>query len=132
VRSTDIDWQGECTPPGAKWEWYKTMPAGIRAGMLSIFSKWKRGAHTPYDITKAYAPESDGNDVEAYAGFIAKRLGLKDAHQYIDLSKPDVALKYALAVLAIENGVFAGKNIDLATVKTGVNMALTYCGFPTL
>jgi hypothetical protein len=129
VIATNIDWQGEVTPAGSKWEWYKTMAGGIRAGTLSILAKWKAGKHTVYEITAAYAPPSE-NDTMNYAIFVAKWVGV-GVRDYIDLRNPQVLLRYVLAVLAIENGVFVCKNISLATVIDGVNAALQYCGFPT-
>lgn len=54
---------------------FKTVEYGYRAAIKLLIVYISRGLNTPRKIISTWAPASDGNDVDAYVGFVCRPFG---------------------------------------------------------
>lgn len=54
---------------------FKTVEYGYRAAIKLLIVYLSRGINTPRKIISTWAPASDGNDVDAYVGFVCRPFG---------------------------------------------------------
>lgn len=74
---------------------------GAQAALLQSYGS--RGINTISAAINRWAPKSDGNDSDAYADYVAKRLGVA-AETPIDLTNPKNARAVATVMAEFENG----------------------------
>jgi hypothetical protein len=76
LRKTGIPWLGKVVPgTDASFEQFKTMPYGIRAMLLDIIGKHKRGLNTIQELISVWAPPVE-NDTSGYINSVATRSGI--------------------------------------------------------
>jgi len=102
---TSIPWQGKLPGNDPRFEQFRTLGYGIRAGLLDLYNDYYQdGQQTLIDLISEFAPPNE-NDTAAYIQYVANNTGLM-ANQKFNANKlPEIA--YYMAVL--ENGQqFAG------------------------
>ena len=102
LRKTGIPWLGKVVPgTDAAFEQFKTMPYGIRAMLLDIIGKHKRGLNTIQELISVWAPPIE-NDTSGYINSVATRSGIS---KFVIFSPTkDNFLKIVKAMAYIENG----------------------------
>lgn len=70
--------------------------------LLKVYGT-KHGINTVNGVIGRWAPSSDGNNVSAYAGTVAKELGV-GPNDPINLQDPDVRSRMSVAMAKVENG----------------------------
>jgi hypothetical protein len=108
IRKTGITWFGQSKIQDDKaFVVFLEARWGFRA-MAKIFQQYKlRGVDTVHEVISAWAPSNE-NDTEAYAAFVAKKLGV-DINEKIDLEDPATCIELCLAIAKYEgdtNGFF--------------------------
>jgi hypothetical protein len=97
-----IPWLGKVVPgTDPTFEQFKTMPYGIRAMLLDIIGKHKRGLDTIKELIYVWAPPFE-NDTEAYINNVATRTGISKFVIYSPTK--DNFLKIVKAMAYSENG----------------------------
>lgn len=97
-------WQG--ATPGAPGGFlaFDTPENGRRAQIINLQNQARlHGINTLAALTEKYAPQSDGNDPNAYAARIGAALGV-DPNAPINLADPQIASRVADAMAAVESG----------------------------
>jgi len=92
---------------------FDSLANGFRAIFLDIQAKKKRGVKTLKDYFRIYAPASDGNNPDAYAQYVANRIGQGN----LPTTAPD-SIAMALAMAQLEHGK-APNQTDMEAAKTG-------------
>lgn len=95
-------WEGEIYP-GAdpSFSEFKTMAYGVRALLIDLVNKHKKGLRTVQSIIYKYAPPTE-NYSKVYAEFVADRMGL-DVNEAFSMT-PNNWIKFAKAIARFENG----------------------------
>ena len=102
LRKTGIPWLGKVVPgTDAAFEQFKTMPYGIRAMLLDIIGKHKRGLDTIQELIYVWAPPFE-NDTEGYIKSVSSRTGI--SKNVIFSPTKDNFIKIAKAMAGVENG----------------------------
>lgn len=83
---------------------FDTMDHGIDAQSSLLQGYGNKGLNTPNAIINRYAPSSDGNNTNAYASFVSKKMGV-DPNQPLDMNDPNVRRNMAMAMGRFENGM---------------------------
>lgn len=76
---------------------------GMNAMDQLLSSYGRKGRKTVADIVGAWAPSSDGNNVSAYANYVAKQAGISPT-QVLNMEDPAIRKQIALAMANYENG----------------------------
>ncbi len=78
LRYSGESWEGLSTRQQASGFYeFVNQDYGTRAGLITLYNGYiKPGLATTRTIIEKYAPASDNNDVEAYAGYLAGKLGI--------------------------------------------------------
>lgn len=82
---------------------FATMEDGIRAAGNLLGAYGKRGLNTIQEVIARWAPQSDGNNVSAYAATVANALGISPTDP-VNLADPDTRQKIAAAMFKVETG----------------------------
>lgn len=102
LRKTNIMWQGKVVPgTDASFEQFKTMALGIRAMLLDIIGKHKRGLDTIQELINVYAPPIE-NDTTGYVNSVSTRTGI--GRNVVYAPTKENFIKIAKAMAYIENG----------------------------
>lgn len=90
--------------PQGRHAQFGTPEQGMAAAdnLLQVYSR-KYGLNTPEGIVGRWAPTSDGNNVPAYAGFLAKQMGVAP-NGVLDMTNPQVRQALISAMGQYENG----------------------------
>lgn len=83
---------------------FDTMDNGINAHSALLGSYGNKGLNTLNAIINKWAPSSDGNNTNAYASFVGKKIGV-DPNQPLDMNDPNVRRNIAMAMGRYENGM---------------------------
>lgn len=83
---------------------FDTMDHGIDAQSSLLQGYGNKGLNTLNAIINRYAPSSDGNNTNAYASFVSKKMGV-DPNQPLDMNDPNVRRNMAMAMGRFENGM---------------------------
>lgn len=81
--------------------------------LLRVYGE-KHGINTVSGVINRWAPESDGNNVSAYAASVARDLGVGPGDQ-IDLRDPDVRSRMSVAMAKVENGREVPRPTDVSS-----------------
>ena len=125
-------------PGGRAFQQFSTAAAGARAMAAQIIRDQNvHGARSIYELIAGragrdgkrhwgWAPREDGNNPEAYAAFIAKRLGI-NANATINFSDPNILSGMMSAMMRVEQGheVFSADRLKgvLGPGRGGVSIA---------
>lgn len=90
---------------------FDTPQAGMAAASNLLDSYGNKGINTVNGIVSRWAPSSDGNNTQAYSGFVSKQLGV-DPNQPLDMTNPQVRTSVASAMSRFENGRALGFSGD--------------------
>jgi hypothetical protein len=102
IRKTGIKWAGEVSPgTDASFEQFKTMAYGIRAMLVDIINKHKKGLDTIQELINVWAPPFE-NDTNAYVNNVAARAGIPRSSVFSPTK--DNFIKIAKAMAYSENG----------------------------
>jgi hypothetical protein len=102
LRKTGLTWQGKVVPgTDPAFEQFKTMAYGIRAMLIDIIGKHRRGLDTIQELISVWAPPVE-NDTSGYINSVASRTGIYK--NVIFSPTKDNFLKIAKAMAYIENG----------------------------
>jgi len=93
---------------------------GAMDNLLSNYAK--KGLVTPTDIISKWAPSKDNNNVPAYAGSVAKQLGI-GPNDAIDMSDPNARRQLAMAMAHVEGG--NPPSGQTASMLSGLSGAIT-------
>lgn len=104
---------------------FESPEQGIAAADALLMRYGMQGRNTPAKIIEKWAPASDGNNVSAYAGSVAKALGI-GPNDPIPMEDPTVRRRLIDAMSAVENGKRAGQPRQM--VKAGTGMPVTAGG----
>jgi hypothetical protein len=80
------------------------MDHGIDAQSSLLQGYGNKGLNTLNAIINRWAPSSDGNNTNAYASFVGKKIGV-DPNQPLDMNDPNVRRNMAMAMGRFENGM---------------------------
>lgn len=83
---------------------FDTMDHGIDAQSSLLQGYGNKGLNTLNAIINRYAPSSDGNNTNAYASFVSKKMGV-DPNQPLDMNDPNVRRNMVMAMGRFENGM---------------------------
>jgi hypothetical protein len=83
---------------------FDTMDHGIDAQSSLLQGYGNKGLNTLNAIINRYAPSSDGNNTNASASFVSKKMGV-DPNQPLDMNDPNVRRNMAMAMGRFENGM---------------------------
>jgi len=83
---------------------FDTMDHGIDAQSSLLQGYGNKGLNTLNAIINRWAPSSDGNNTNAYASFVGKKIGV-DPNQPLDMNDPNVRKNIAMAMDRFENGM---------------------------
>lgn len=121
IKQTGIAWNGAVPGTDPNFVAFNSPEAGIRALALNAQHLQERdGAQTVGDLISKWAPESDGNDTQAYIGAVSKQMGI-DPGTPLDLQDPKQLTALTEAIITHENG----KNpYSQQQVEAGVQAAL--------
>jgi hypothetical protein len=119
LRKTTTTWKDEVNnPQEASFESFRTLAAGLRAGIKNAKTQWNRGKTTINTLVSVWAPPSE-NNTGAYVNTVAKAAGIsKD--KFIDWSDKNLVARIIHAMVIHENGAIANKYLPLAAVLTEV------------
>jgi hypothetical protein len=81
---------------------FETPEHGAQAMHALLETYGRKGMRTVRDVVSRWAPASDGNDVDAYAKFVANG---GDPNAEVDLSNPETRGAIAKRISMFENGV---------------------------
>jgi hypothetical protein len=102
IRKTGIKWAGEVSPgTDSAFEQFKSMPYGIRAMLVDIIGKHKKGLDTIQKLIMVWAPPVE-NDTTSYIKHVSQRSGIASAMVYIPNKANFLAIAKAMAIS--ENG----------------------------
>lgn len=78
LRYAGEDWEGlSSREQNVGFYEFTNQDYGTRAGLITLYNGYiAQGLATPRQIISKYAPATDNNDVEAYAGYLAGKLGI--------------------------------------------------------
>jgi hypothetical protein len=97
-----LTWQGKVVPgTDPVFEQFKTMAFGIRAMLIDIIGKHKRGLDTIQELIYVWAPPFE-NDTEGYIKSVSSRTGI--SKNVIYSPTKENFIKIAKAMSAVENG----------------------------
>ena len=97
-----LTWQGKVVPgTDPVFEQFKTMPYGIRAMLIDIIGKHKRGLDTIQELITVWAPPFE-NDTAGYINSVSSRTGI--SKNVIFSPTKDNFIKIAKAMAGVENG----------------------------
>jgi hypothetical protein len=97
-----IMWLGKVVPgTDTAFEQFKTMPYGIRAMLLDIIGKHKRGVDTIQELITLWAPPFE-NDTAGYINSVSTRTGISKLVIYSPTK--DNFIKISKAMAYVENG----------------------------
>lgn len=99
---------------------FESPEQGIAAADALLMRYGMQGRNTPTKIIEKWAPASDGNNVSAYAGSVAKALGI-GPNDPIPMEDPAVRRRLIDAMSAVENG----KRGPQPLVRQGNGMPIT-------
>lgn len=102
---------------------FESPEQGIAAADALLMRYGMQGRNTPAKIIEKWAPAGDGNDVAAYAGSVAKALGI-GPNDPIPMEDPATRRRLIDAMSAVENG----KRGPTQMVKAGTGMPVTAGG----
>lgn len=97
---------------------FGTPEEGMAAAGSLLENYGKQGINTVNGIIGKWAPASDGNNVAAYAGFVARKLGI-DPNQPLNLNDPIVRNTVAGAMAEFENGKVASQGGQQSAAPQG-------------
>lgn len=98
------DWVGKRPYNGSGYESFDTHGNGIRAGSKTLVNYWRfHRIDNVRAIVRRYAPREDNNPEQAYAHFLADRLGV-GLSQSIDMTDPGMIADLAEHIIAFEQG----------------------------
>ena len=95
-------WKGKTTPEGASFEHFQSIEMGIRAGIITLQTYFKKyRVNTVNGIISRFAPSTE-NDTENYIKFVADQVGVSPNNMLV----PDKETLWRLskAITAMENG----------------------------
>jgi len=102
LRKTGLTWQGKVVPgTDPAFEQFKTMAYGIRAMLIDIIGKHRRGLDTIQELINVWAPPIE-NDTSGYINSVASRTGI--SKNVIFSPNKENFIKIAKAMAAVENG----------------------------
>jgi hypothetical protein len=105
IRKTNIKWAGEVVPgTDSAFEQFKSMAYGIRAMLVDIIGKHKRGLDTIQELINVWAPPFE-NDTASYVKNVAARAGLPATAVFTPNKANFIAIAKAMAFS--ENGADA-------------------------
>lgn len=77
IVASTIQWGGEVTQPGDRFESFATVDDGIRAMYNNLMAyRNVHGIKTLHDIIYRWAPPTDGNDTEGYIKMVSTSTGI--------------------------------------------------------
>ncbi|BDD03752.1 hypothetical protein [Aureibacter tunicatorum] len=97
---TKTKWKGKVPSLDKRFEQFKTLPYGIRAGILNMRHKIKNGYNTIKKLIHKWAPPHE-NKTANYVLFVSKRTGI-GTHQVLKTDKATLK-KLAKAIIQMEN-----------------------------
>jgi hypothetical protein len=102
LRKTGLTWQGKVVPgTDPAFEQFKTMAFGIRAMLIDIIGKHRRGLDTIQELINVWAPPVE-NDTSGYINSVSSRTGI--SKNVIFSPRKDNFIKIAKAMAGVENG----------------------------
>jgi hypothetical protein len=105
IRKTNIKWAGEVSPgTDSAFEQFKSMPYGIRAMLVDIINKHKKGLDTIQELINVWAPPFE-NDTLNYIKHVSQRSGIASTAVFSPTKANFLAIAKAMAIS--ENGADA-------------------------
>lgn len=97
---TSIPWLGKIQSSDARFEQFRSLGYGIRAGILDLINDYQEdNARNLIDLISQFAPPHE-NDTSAYISYVARNTGLLPNQEFSQDKIPFIA--YYMAIL--ENG----------------------------
>lgn len=126
LRKTSIKWADEIVNTGGtgrsnEFESFRTLAAGLRAGIKNAKGKFAKGTKTIHSLINIWAPKSDGNDTAAYVAAVAKRAGVASTAS-IQWSNTPLIARIIQAMAIHECGAVAEKYLPLDFVQEQVRL----------
>lgn len=119
LRASGIKWKGAAGIDSANFVVFSSLDYGIRAMLIDLASKYKRGLNTITKILTVYAPPSE-NNTPAYIDFVSKMTGIAPNEDIKPI--PANLAKIALAMIYVENGKVAANYITPEDVLNGMRL----------
>ena len=102
IRKTNIKWAGEVVPgTDSAFEQFKSMPYGIRAMLVDIINKHRKGLDTIQELISVWAPPVE-NDTTSYIKHVSQRSGIPSNVVFSPTKANFLAIAKAMAIS--ENG----------------------------
>ncbi|CAI1026147.1 Uncharacterised protein [Serratia ficaria] len=95
-------WEGQAGSDG-RFAKFETPEHGIRALGKNLLSYQRQGYDTVSEIVNRWAPDSDGNDTDAYIKALCGALGV-GANDQVDMSNPRTLAALCAGIVKHENG----------------------------
>lgn len=119
LKKTAINWQDEINNPAdAVFESFRTLAAGLRAGIRNAKGKWKKGKTTVEALVHVWAPPSE-NNTKAYVAAVAKSAGIAATARF-EWTNTAVVARIIHAMCIHENGPIASQYLPLSFVQEQV------------
>jgi len=123
---TSIPWQGKLPGNDPRFEQFRTLGYGIRAGLLDLYNDYYQdGQQTLIDLISEFAPPNE-NDTAAYIQYVANNTGLMPNEKFTADKLPEIA--YYMAVL--ENGQQYAGYLNINDFKRIYNALAVQRGAP--
>lgn len=119
LRATTIKWKGSSGQDSAGFVIFSSLDYGIRAMLIDLSAKYKRGLDTISKILMVYAPPSE-NNTKAYIDFVSKMTGIGPNETIQPV--PQNLAKIALAMIYVENGKSAANYIGPEDILAGMRL----------
>lgn len=115
---TEIRWLGKIESTDTKFEQFKTMEWGIRAGAIDLTTDMKRGYNTIESLISKFAPSNE-NDTENYIRTVCKSLKRKRNEKL--KTDNDTLFELIKIIIRIENG-YLSKLISDKKIKESIEL----------
>jgi hypothetical protein len=98
---------------------FDSLQHGIRAMLVDINNKRKRGLDTIEKIISVWAPPQDNNDTRSYINTVSKLSGIPSSEI---ISTPGELGSIVLAMIYVENGNIAAKYVTPEHIREAASM----------